>query len=87
MKTSKFQKLLNYLRQVFQAGSNAPKNIPSTTGMKKASESTARHAAGDREGRSKKSFASKVETDTESNHHQHPSDNYSSESQAYKNFR
>jgi len=83
MEISIFQKLLNYLRQVFQGGSNTPKNIPSASGLKRASESTPRHVAADREARSK----SKDDAKTEPNRHLHPTDNFSSESQAYKNFR
>lgn len=83
MKTSMFQKLLNYLQQVFQTGTNTTKHIPSAAGLKKTPESAAHNADAGREARPK----SKDDAKTEADHHRRPSDSFSSESQVYKNFR
>ncbi|NUQ44047.1 MAG: hypothetical protein HUU32_21880 [Calditrichaceae bacterium] len=83
MKTSKFQKLLDALRQVFQRRSNISTHIPPATGLKKTSESSAPHASPGRDARLKL----KDDPQTEPTHRQHPSDRFSSESKAYRNFR
>lgn len=85
MKTSILQKLFNYLRQVFQGGSNTSnsKHTPAAAGWKKASEPDARTAPVARETKTKSKGDAKAEPD----HSRHPSENFSSESQVYKNFR
>ena len=83
METSIFQKLLAYLRQIFRAKSNTPEYIPPSTGSKKTSESGARTAPIAREAKAKPGGSAKTDTDPR----RHPSENFSSESQAYKNFR